>query len=99
MTFNREEFIFMTESASVTNFKKLLYANKNKVESFSAGKSEIYIFGAGNTSKLYAKSFSAENICPAGFLDNDQNKQGKPFLDCPVTGGGSFTSFTFARAQ
>ena len=83
----------------MSKLRTLLSATKNKVQYISEGKSFIYIFGAGNTSKLYAKCFSNENIAPAGFLDNDPQKQGKSFLDnlcCNAEGG--IVTLSSARA-
>lgn len=63
----------------MSKLKNLLSTTKEKVDSISANKAQIFIFGAGNTSKLYEKCFEAENINVAGFLDNDKNKQGTAF--------------------
>ena len=69
----------MNKRACIFRLKDLLSANKEKVDSISADKDEIFIFGAGNTSKLYTKCFEAENIKPIAFLDNDPKKQGTIF--------------------
>ncbi|MGN0407151.1 MAG: FkbM family methyltransferase [Bacteroides sp.] len=42
--------------------------------------SEIVIFGAGNTSVLYAECFENEKINIKFFCDNNKNKQGKIFM-------------------
>ena len=79
----------MKKSDCIRRLKNLLLATKEKVDLISANKDEIFIFGAGNTTKLHEKCFEAENIKPAGFLDNDPKKQGTtPFL----TGGGTVSS-------
>ena len=75
----------MTKKECFLRLQALLNLVKQKVDLALIGKKEIYIFGAGNTSKLHAKCFTDENINPVGFLDNDPQKQGKPFLE---TGGG-----------
>ncbi len=74
----------MSKHENFLKLKALLTSVKKKVEVTSKGKNEIFIFGAGNTTKLYAKCFEVEGIKPAGFLDNDPKKQGAAFL----TGGG-----------
>ena len=79
------EVELMTKKECFLKLQALLTLVKQKVDYVSIGKKEIYIFGAGDTSKFYAKSFDTENINPVAFLDNDPEKQGKPFLG---TGGG-----------
>ena len=74
----------MSKLSCISKLKNLLSTTKEKVNSISANKSQIFIFGAGNTSKLYEKCFEAENINVAGFLDNDKKKQGSVFAH----GGG-----------
>ena len=69
----------MSKFASIAKVEELLSKTKKKVDSIAANKSQIFIFGAGNTSKLYEKCFETENINPAGFLDNDVRKQHKFF--------------------
>lgn len=75
----------MTKRESIIKVKSLLNSVKRKVNLVSTGKNEIFIFGAGNTSKLYEKCFTAENISPAGFLDNDPKKH-----NANHDGGGYF---------
>lgn len=67
----------------------LLSSVNKKVEVISANKKKIFIFGAGNTTKLHAKCFDIENIQPSGFLDNDPKKQGTAFLKW---GGGGIAA-------
>lgn len=74
----------MSRPDCIFKLKNLLSTTKEKVKSISANKSQIFIFGAGNTSKLYVKCFEAENINVAGFIDNDKKKQSTAF----VYGGG-----------
>ncbi len=74
----------MSKRDCVIKLSALLSTVKKKVEFVAADKCEIFIFGAGNTTKLYAKCFDVEGIKPAGFLDNDPKKQGTTFLK----GGG-----------
>ena len=45
----------------------LLSSVKKKVEVISAHKQNIFIFGAGNTTKLHAKCLDIENVQPSGF--------------------------------
>ena len=78
----------MSKKDCIEKLSALLSAVKKKVELVTAGKKENYIFGAGNTSILYAPCFEFENINPVAFLDNDPKKQGTAFL----TGGGTATS-------
>ena len=77
----------MNKRECLLKMKALLTTIKRKVDYISDGKNEIFIFGAGSTSKLYEKCFAVENISIAGFLDNDSEKHGKPFLN---RGGGGF---------
>ena len=84
---SRTDFIF--------KLKELLSTLKKKVDTISEDTDEIFIFGVGNTSKLYAKCFEAEDISPVGFLDNDPKKQGTIF----TVGGGRAFSFISKRAR
>lgn len=74
----------MSKRKCIIKLSALLSTVKKKVELVAADKREVFIFGAGNTSKLHAKCFDVEGIKPSGFLDNDPKKQGTSFL----TGGG-----------
>ena len=67
----------MSKRVSVLKLSALLSSVKKKVDLISKDKREIFIFGAGNTAKLYSKCFDVEGIQPAGFLDNDITKHGK----------------------
>ena len=81
----------MTKHECILKLRALLAYVTKKVELVADGKRDIFIFGAGNTSKLYAKCFDAEGINPAGFLDNDIKKQGTKFLR-----GGGISAELFA---
>lgn len=62
------------------DFKEFLLSNKNKVEEIQKGTDKLVVFGAGNTSRLYEKSFSDDGLKIAGFADNDARKYNKSFL-------------------
>lgn len=83
----------MTKRDCVLKLRALLAYVTKKVELVAKCKRDIFIFGAGNTSKLHAKCFDVEGINPAGFLDNDVKKQGTKFLK-----GGGISAELFARA-
>lgn len=83
----------MSKLNSVLKLQGLLSTVKKKVELVPEGKDKIFIFGAGNTTKLYAKCFETEGIHPEGFLDNDPRKQGTTFLNA----GGGTAAQLFAR--
>lgn len=74
----------MSKKDCIARLSALLAAVKKKVEIVTAGKTENYIFGAGDTSVLQATCFKFEKINPVAFLDNDPKKQGTAFLN----GGG-----------
>ena len=65
----------MTKRDCISKINSLLSYVREKVSHVAADKSEIFIFGAGNTANLYAKSFAVEKINPVAFLDNDTSKQ------------------------
>ena len=63
--------------------KTILSQAQEKIDKLTYNKNEIFVFGAGNTTALYAKCFEVEGINPVGYLDNSPAKQGTQFL-----GGG-----------
>ena len=62
----------------------LLEKLEKKINSLKLGEREIYIWGTGNTSELYAPCFKAEGISPVAFVDNNIEKVGGTFLGKPV---------------
>ena len=73
----------MIKQDYIVKLKNILSRIQEKVERLTKGKREIFVFGAGNTTALYAKCFEVEGINPVGYLDNSPAKQGTQFL-----GGG-----------
>ena len=72
---------------NILKLKSILSYAQGRVKKLAQGKEDIFIFGAGNTTALYAKCFEVENIHPIGYLDNSLDKQGTTFLG----GGGNET--------
>ena len=63
----------MTKIESKNLFLSFTETAERKIADFS--KKKICIFGAGNTSRLYAKSFEREGIDPVFYLATDSNKK------------------------
>ena len=59
---------------------KLLEDNKKKIDNLKSQTAKVIVFGAGNTTALYEKSFEAEGIPVDGVIDNDPSKINKFIL-------------------
>lgn len=62
------------------SLEKLLIDNKQKIDRLKAQTDKVVVFGAGNTTELYAKCFEAEKIAIAGLVDNNRAKFGRVML-------------------
>ena len=69
------------------NLEKLLKDNCKKIEMLKSKTDKIIIFGAGVTTELYEKCFTAEKVIIDGVVDNDSKKIGTMTLEKQVTWG------------
>lgn len=69
----------MSRSQILHELSETLDRAKEKLDALEPESKEIYVFGAGNTARLYRNGFATENIHPKAYLDNDPNKQGNKF--------------------
>jgi len=56
----------------------------SNVQPYDLNDYAVVVFGAGNTSVLYQKSFEREGIRPIYYIDNNEAKQGTVFQGVPV---------------
>lgn len=74
----------MMKNECIRQLESQLNTVRMNVQRYDITKKIIMVFGAGNTSKLYNKSFETEKINVEAFLDNDSQKIGRKFLGKPV---------------